>query len=311
MSGTYAAKRRRLNGPHLDRLPLQPAAQRRRTLRTGRGVGHGIALRHLMSEEGWRMAAQPDVYAAAKRMVGGSNFFTLIVSRLERLLHIHSLAFPAKADRVREARRYVAATLGTKHPLRDDAIETVSELVTNAIRYGSRDEHAIVNLRIRRLRRQRVLLTVIDEGGTDDVPTIKRPDEDSQTGRGLLAVSALASRLHWIRKGSGHKVEALLDPLHPGPNLAEQATSVEPDPFKVRQSALDRWRLFRLRRRFPDWHIRFGDAQAKWTATRKRQLEEPRGNQLNEVFADDYAILRRALAYQESVDATAGTGGTV
>jgi anti-sigma regulatory factor (Ser/Thr protein kinase) len=169
------------------------------------------------------VGATAAVSDAVRRRVS-SGLFALIVSRLERLLQIHSLRLSARADRVREARRCVAAALGVDHPCVDAATEAVSELVTNAILYGSRDERATVILRVRLLSRRRVRLTVRDEGGTGHVPAIGRPDADAVKGRGLLIVSALACRLYWARQGSGHKVVALLDPLRSGPKLAGPAS---------------------------------------------------------------------------------------
>jgi anti-sigma regulatory factor (Ser/Thr protein kinase) len=173
------------------------------------------------------------VVCDAVRAKIGSALVALIVTRLERLLQIHSLTLSARADRVREARRYVGAALGADHPCIDAATEAVSELVTNAILHGSRDQRATVTLRVRLLRRRRVRLTVSDEGGTGHVPAIGRPEGDAAKGRGLLIVSALASRLYWSRQGSGHKVVALLDPWRPGPKFAEPA-SVDLDTWERR-----------------------------------------------------------------------------
>jgi hypothetical protein len=114
-----------------------------------------------------------------------------------------------------------------------------SELVTNAVLYGSRHADAKVRVRVRLLRQRRVRLVVIDEGGTGHVPTVQRPDGETLNGRGLLIVSALAWRWDWARHGSGHKIRVLLDPIRPGPGaVAEVARPLDLDLLLTLDSAL-------------------------------------------------------------------------
>lgn len=141
------------------------------------------------------------------------------MSAVARLLEGHSLTVAARPERVREVRRYLATALGSEHPCLDAATKVASELVTNAILYGSPSEDATVKVRVRLLRRRRVRLTVIDKGGTGHVPTLRQPDGDDPNGRGLLIVNALACRWDWARHRSGHRIRALLDPLRPGPGV--------------------------------------------------------------------------------------------
>jgi anti-sigma regulatory factor (Ser/Thr protein kinase) len=147
------------------------------------------------------------------------------MSAVAQLLAVHSLTVAARPERVREVRCHVTAVLGSAHPCLDAATKVVSELVTNAILYGSPSVDARVKVRVRLLPHSRVRLTVIDKGGTGHVPTLRQPDGDDPSGRGLLIVNALACRWDWRRHRSGHKIRALLDPLRPGPAALGAATS--------------------------------------------------------------------------------------
>ncbi|MEU3250228.1 ATP-binding protein [Streptomyces sp. NPDC006997] len=79
----------------------------------------------------------------------------------------------------------------------DDAVLVTSELVANAVRHG-------------RLPGHELRLGLCTEGGGGDLivdvsdplrqfPTLdKDPAEDAEGGRGLLAVSSIATELHWF-----------------------------------------------------------------------------------------------------------------
>jgi anti-sigma regulatory factor (Ser/Thr protein kinase) len=150
------------------------------------------------------------------------------MSAVARRLAVHSLTVAARPERVRDVRRYVAAALGSAHPCLDAATKVVSELVTNAVLYGSPGADATIKVRVRLLRHRRVRLTVIDKGGTGHVPKLRQPDGDDPNGRGLLIVNALACRWDWARHRSGHKIRALLDPVRPGPDaLAETGPAID------------------------------------------------------------------------------------
>lgn len=127
--------------------------------------------------------------------------------------------FGACAEQVADARHWLAGLLPVDHPCRDAGIEVISELVTNAVLHGSPDADATVWASVRLLPGRWVHLVVTDTGRPDrDCPTIQNPDRDVLSGRGLAIVARLAASLSWTRHGTGHKVNALLDPAtHPEP----------------------------------------------------------------------------------------------
>ncbi|MCC4322333.1 ATP-binding protein [Streptomyces malaysiensis] len=91
-------------------------------------------------------------------------------------------------ERVAQIRRISAAHLRLWGL--GDCIETatlvISELVTNAVRYGERDE---ISFSLSHLKGE-VRMDVGD--GTSGRPRVKRPASDEETGRGMLIVDALA-----------------------------------------------------------------------------------------------------------------------
>jgi anti-sigma regulatory factor (Ser/Thr protein kinase) len=189
-----------------------------------------------------RIAAHPFAHSAldtrarlAVRRFGARA--VLIIRYAQRVVRIHCFEVTAKPDQVRVARQHVARILGPEHPCLDSATEVTSELVTNAILYGSASKNAKIAVRIH-LRRRRIHLTVADEGGTGHQPTIRRPDGDALNGRGLLIVANLARRWGWARHGSGHKIWVLLDPDHPEPQANTTPQIPDLDAFLALDSAV-------------------------------------------------------------------------
>ena len=88
------------------------------------------------------------------------------------------------------ARRVLAAFL-TEHGLdaaHDDGCVVVSELVTNAVRYGD----GMVRLSLVDLGR--TLRVAVTDGRPDSPPVPREPDTDDAGGRGLSLVAALSLR---------------------------------------------------------------------------------------------------------------------
>jgi serine/threonine-protein kinase RsbW len=105
-----------------------------------------------------------------------------------------SRAFPATAEQVREARRFLAAVLDGR-PAADEAVLCLSELAANATihsRSRLRGGHFTVRAET---NGERLRVEVHDQGG----PWTWLPRDDGQHGRGLLIVSQLAST--WGRDG--------------------------------------------------------------------------------------------------------------
>lgn len=106
---------------------------------------------------------------------------------LGRHLHRHLAAAPAEA---RRARREVAAALsswGCPPSVVDDAVLLVSELVSNAVRYGTEVSVTVDLVHVG----DRLLLEVTD--GSRARPRVRRPEPDDEQGRGMQLVQALAT----------------------------------------------------------------------------------------------------------------------
>lgn len=134
-------------------------------------------------------------------------------------LRIWGLSCRGSAEEVARARRW------TREALRDcpcvkDAVLIVSELATNAVTHTA-SGHGSGTFRVILVLTETMLaISVIDSGGTSDVPRVNHARDDAVHGRGLYLVAALASRLEIARDAHGHTTIAAL-PLKP----AEQATS--------------------------------------------------------------------------------------
>jgi anti-sigma regulatory factor (Ser/Thr protein kinase) len=107
------------------------------------------------------------------------------------------------------ARDFTRATLAgwRLDDLFDDAEMTVSELVTNALRHGLRGlrqprrPHPVQLVLVH--NEHRLLSVVTDPSG--QVPVPSRPEESTETGRGLCIVEAVTSRWGWAPLGTGGK----------------------------------------------------------------------------------------------------------
>ncbi|MFB7632574.1 ATP-binding protein [Streptomyces sp. NPDC056149] len=113
-------------------------------------------------------------------------------------------ALTADGQAAAEARRFTHTTLSgwNLKPVVDNALLVVTELLTNALRYGltkpagpPRDA-APHPLWLGLLRcRDLVLCTVCDH--SPDVPVLREPDHLAQSGRGLHIIDCLSSSWGW------------------------------------------------------------------------------------------------------------------
>lgn len=85
------------------------------------------------------------------------------------------------------------------------AVLLVSELVTNALRYG------IPPMRLVARRAEHGLRVEIYDGRTGEPPRVRPPLPDSITGRGMMLVDALAARWGWSEFGGAKHVWFELD----------------------------------------------------------------------------------------------------
>ncbi|GAB2875128.1 hypothetical protein GCM10022245_07500 [Streptomyces mayteni] len=104
--------------------------------------------------------------------------------------------FPASPASVGRARHAVAQALppGLRRCLGDDLSLLTSELVTNAIRHGARQQDERVEL-VLWPADGHYWIAVSDPGRAAGlgVPTPRNPNKDGETGRGLLLVDRLAA----------------------------------------------------------------------------------------------------------------------
>ena len=115
------------------------------------------------------------------------------------------------------ARRYTRTFLHSCRGIGQDTAQTaellVSELVTNAVRftgdpartlrYSERASASLIALSLRHFR-EHLLIEVYD---TDDTPpTLSRPGDDAESGRGLVLVSALSKEWSYFFPSGGGKV---------------------------------------------------------------------------------------------------------
>jgi two-component sensor histidine kinase len=120
-------------------------------------------------------------------------------------------AFPRSESSVALARRYTSQTLGDIADL-DAALLVVSELTSNAVKYGAGEYFGLafrIDAQIR-----------IDV--SDDSPVLPATDEsgppppDHPRGRGLLIVAALSAEWGTTRTATGKTVWAVLAPTPTG-----------------------------------------------------------------------------------------------
>ncbi len=109
-----------------------------------------------------------------------------------------------------QARQFTRSTLtGWGMPaLVDNAAIIVSELLSNALRYGLTPVQLPVQAHpvwLGLLRRGTTVLCAVCDPGTD-VPVLKEPDHLAETGRGLHVIDALSEAWGWTPPDHGGKV---------------------------------------------------------------------------------------------------------
>lgn len=86
----------------------------------------------------------------------------------------------------------------------DDAAVVVSELVTNAIRYGLSTGSASSALRLVLVRYERQLVCMVTDPA-DTAPRMQEPDWVAETGRGLHIIEAMSRAWGWTPLLGGGK----------------------------------------------------------------------------------------------------------
>ena len=136
---------------------------------------------------------------------------------LPRPLDTGSLALVTLPTSPFWARRYTRTFLDSCRGIGEGTAETaellVSELVTNAVRfagdpartlrYSERANAALISLSLRHFR-DGLLIEVYDTD--DNPPVLSGPDDDAESGRGLILVSALSKEWSYFFPPGGGKV---------------------------------------------------------------------------------------------------------
>jgi len=120
-----------------------------------------------------------------------------------------SLTIPGRPEHVREARAFVAKSLGELHPSLDNAVLLTSELVTNAVTHSSsRCLGGTVTVLIKEAA-DGLRIEVADQGSDLSSPVV-RGDIYASDGHGLFLVQTLADQLGYLRDEAGTTVWFLL-----------------------------------------------------------------------------------------------------
>jgi anti-sigma regulatory factor (Ser/Thr protein kinase) len=111
-----------------------------------------------------------------------------------------SLTIPGRPEHVREARAFVAATLGQLGPATETAVLLTSELVTNAVRHSrSRGPGGTVSMVV--LQVPGGVRIEVTDGGCDSGAPVVKGDTYASDGHGLLLVETLAEQWGYLRAG--------------------------------------------------------------------------------------------------------------
>lgn len=116
-------------------------------------------------------------------------------------------ALAAQPGSVKIARDFTQGTLGSWGMLAvaDDAVLVVSELVTNAVRYGAAGHGGRPSIWLRLLAQPPHLICLVADASRD-VPLRRQAGAGDVTGRGLRVIESCCSRWGWHLPDQGGKV---------------------------------------------------------------------------------------------------------
>lgn len=132
-------------------------------------------------------------------------------------------AFPARPEEVRGARRWARTVAPAE--VAEDAELIVSELVSNAVRYGATGAGATVTLRLA-ARRGRLRITVTNPTGPPSGIPAGQLDEH---GRGLMIVAAIAALVEVAESRGLTEARAELD-IPGAEHVADEPQPTTPQP---------------------------------------------------------------------------------
>ncbi|MFI9152359.1 ATP-binding protein [Streptomyces sp. NPDC053367] len=127
----------------------------------------------------------------------------------DRTSHLPLEGAPRAVQAARHHARTTLRTWGVPHPVIEDALLVISELVTNAYLHtpsGTADLHLATD-------EQQLVIRVHDTCATAPAPAAAHPDPEQDHGRGLGIVRALAEAFGWTHTHTGKTAWARLSLL--------------------------------------------------------------------------------------------------
>jgi len=116
-----------------------------------------------------------------------------------------SLTVPGRPEHVRDARAFVAKSLGELHPNLDNAVLLTSELVTNAVMHSSSRCHGGAVTLLVMESAGGIRIEVADQGSDLSSPVV-RGDVYASDGHGLFLVQTIADQWGYLRDEAGTTV---------------------------------------------------------------------------------------------------------
>jgi anti-sigma regulatory factor (Ser/Thr protein kinase) len=113
-------------------------------------------------------------------------------------LILGSVMLLGRPEHVREARKFVARTIGADHPRADTALLLTSELVTNAVTHSKSGLPGGTIELVVAAQAAGLLISVADNGSDATVPTVGN-DPGAENGNGLRLVESLADAWGYLR----------------------------------------------------------------------------------------------------------------
>lgn len=115
-----------------------------------------------------------------------------------------SLEIPRTTLMIGVARHFIRDLVPA--PIRDDALLIVSELATNAVRYGDG-----ANMTITLHLGDHAATIAVTDGGNGDITVPRSPAAaDAENGHGLWVVLSVAGNIHQDKNHSHHTISAIL-----------------------------------------------------------------------------------------------------
>lgn len=145
-------------------------------------------------------------------------------------------------ESARAARDLVRRALGDRHPSTHDAELIVSELVSNAISHSrSGQPGGKLTVAVEASAESQDVLIRVNDAGAAGQPTLRAPRRNSERGRGLRVVAALATDWGTETSGSGRSTWCRITPeadgrgvdLRPGRPKLTTRQAARPEPAQV------------------------------------------------------------------------------